>query len=99
MDYEHNKFMNKDNQDSQPPAGGRLAATSSPISRDLAIDAAIHALMRIKCPTISNAQIQRRGEMNIYSGGYIVKLDGEPICAVELDGTRRFVVNILALSL
>ena len=64
--------------------------------RDLAIDAALCAIFRLIEPSISNAEIQRRGGMQIYGWGYTVGLDGNVVAAVELDGSRRFSITILS---
>ena len=85
----------QDNATTQPADGGDCVDRPVRRYRDLAIDAAIHAIIRLVEPTISNADIQRWAETQVYRSGYLAKLDGEPICAVELDGSRRFTISIL----
>lgn len=63
--------------------------------RDLSIDAAIHAILRLKEPTISNADIQRRACTEVFNDGYIVHLDDAPVVIVELTGDASFKMLLL----
>ncbi len=65
------------------------------IPRDLAIEAAAHSLIRIVDPWISYAAVQERGSIEIHEGAYTLSLDGNPVCHVALDGSKRFTMTLL----
>ena len=83
------------NNENHSTGAGSPVSDCSARPRDATIDAATHALIRMIYPQITNAEIQQRGDMEIHAGAYTMKLDGEPICHVELDGSRRFILTIL----
>ena len=62
--------------------------------RDLAIDAAIHALMRLRAPAISNAEIQKRGRTESGTGYYTALLDDIPIVTVTLHTDERVTLTL-----
>ena len=66
------------------------------LNRDLAIDAALHALFRLRIPTICNADIQKRGSVEIGTGYYVAFLDGEPVATVTLHTDERFSISVSA---
>ena len=66
------------------------------VLRDLAIDAALHVLIRLKDPYVSNADIQKRSRMDISEDGYAVYFDDSAIAIVHLLGETSF--SLLALT-
>jgi hypothetical protein len=66
------------------------------LHRDLAIDAALHALIRLRAPTISNADILKRCRMEIGTGYYVAFLDGDPVATVTLHTDERFSISVSA---
>ena len=64
------------------------------LHRDLAIDAALHALIRLRVPTISSAEIQRRSRMEMGTGYYVAFLDGKPVATVTLHTDERFSISL-----
>ena len=92
-----NKIMNtKDSTTTEAAASDSTPSKCSTVHRDLAIDAAIHALIRLRHPELSNACIQRRGRMDVYANGYTMKIDERPVAAIELDGSKRFTITLIS---
>ena len=61
----------------------------------LAIDAAIMRLALLRDPSASSAEIQRRGSMNVWSGGYMAMLDDKPLLVVTLHSATRATIEIV----
>lgn len=64
-------------------------------TRDLCIEGAIFTLIKLIEPTISAADIQRRGSMDVLTGCCTVALDGDPVAFVRLDSGKSFSFTIL----
>jgi hypothetical protein len=64
--------------------------------RDLAIDSAAYRIITMLEPTISHAEIQKLGQMEIYADGYyFMLLDGKRFCQVTLEGEDTFTMKLL----
>ena len=65
--------------------------------RDLAIDAALFALLRLRNPlaTTSNLLLRSSWKAVRGSGSYTCLIDGEPFARIDLDGKKRFTCTLL----
>ena len=67
----------------------------SKVHRDLAIEAAIHALIKLRAPSISSCDIQKRGRIEIGTGYYTALLDDVPIVTVTLHSEERVTLTLI----
>lgn len=86
----------KNKKTKSAPGVPELASPVCSLNRKvcLAVDAAIHTIVRLKDPCISNAEIQKRCGTDIGSGYYTVTLDGDPVAMVQHDGDSRVTITV-----
>lgn len=63
-------------------------------ARDLAVDAAVHRLAVLRDREAEFASVQRRCRTEVWSGGYMVLMDGKPLATVTIDSDTRVSIDV-----